>query len=629
MTVLKPTDEKPTHERSREGFYMVRLRAGKNPETGKSRQVRVTIHTTDARVFEERFAKLRDLARQLTPKGPTDEAEFLLKRAGECESDEAFAHALAFAAKLAPAPLVRKPRRWQTFEALGKAWTSGELAKYYPDEVPTKKSANDDQWRLGYLYEIAIEGEGKSAGRLGAVPLVAFDKEHYRHAMRNLPETAQRPATRRHYAQAIKRVMRLARQLDLIDENPIADIPLPEVMKGEIVFPFLYPDEDRALLVHPDPQTLLLRAFFGVLTREGMRIAELLGLLWTGIDAARGVINIGPRKNGRTGVWHAQPGVCETLALLRPLVGGDGPFMSLPRDEKYAERLRDLLLAAGVDRRELFTNEPGRRRLRGHDLRGTFVTLAFAAGKPEGWITQRTGHMTSDQVNGYRRSAKHAEEIGMSLGDLARLDEALGLVDRPLLPPGPPAPRRLPAPVVAHGGEGKPVPSEGASGGISGARAPETAFETEGALLGGEAETESVTVGKRPAVFGSFEHPLSPVIIASTEARSRTGKGLPPADFESGARPPEGSQITDFRGVSDPRNVSKGHSVSADDQIVRQKRAPGRALIEALEAAAQAAIVARDWAAVTDLGKMIEDAERAAAKVTELAIVRSKREGKP
>ncbi len=74
-------------------------------------------------------------------------------------------------------------------------------------------------------------------------------------------------------------------------------------------------------------------------------------------------------------------------------------------------------------RRELVTGQTGRRALRAHDLRGSFVTVALARGATEAWVTDRTGHTTSTQLAVYRRAARGAAELG--LGDWHPLLEVL------------------------------------------------------------------------------------------------------------------------------------------------------------------------------------------------------------
>ncbi len=79
----------------------------------------------------------------------------------------------------------------------------------------------------------------------------------------------------------------------------------------------------------------------------------------------------------------------------------------------FAHHLREGLQAAGVARAELFTPSPNRLLLRAHDLRGTFVTLALAAGRTEAWVTDRTGHRSSAMIYAYKRGARNGAELGL------------------------------------------------------------------------------------------------------------------------------------------------------------------------------------------------------------------------
>src|SRR5436305_11394644 len=64
-----------------------------------------------------------------------------------------------------------------------------------------------------------------------------------------------------------------------------------------------------------------------------------------------------------------------------------------------------------------------RMQIRVHDLRGTFVTLALANGKSESWISDRTGHRSSQMIARYKRNARTFAEL--HLGTLAALNAAI------------------------------------------------------------------------------------------------------------------------------------------------------------------------------------------------------------
>ncbi len=133
--------------------------------------------------------------------------------------------------------------------------------------------------------------------------------------MRQLPPGAKRPATRRHYAQVIARVLGLAvYPLRLIKASPLPKGFLPKVGKPP-AFSYLYPVEDAALMACkavPVQERLL----FGFLSREGMRVSEALSLRWQDIDLERGSVSLDRNKTDDARTWVLDPGVARALAVL-------------------------------------------------------------------------------------------------------------------------------------------------------------------------------------------------------------------------------------------------------------------------------------------------------------------------
>jgi integrase len=74
-------------------------------------------------------------------------------------------------------------------------------------------------------------------------------------------------------------------------------------------------------------------------------------------------------------------------------------------------------------RPQLFEDTETRIPLRAHDLRATFVTVNLALGKTEAWITDRTGHRSSQMLYAYKRQARSYAEL--ALGPLSPLHEAI------------------------------------------------------------------------------------------------------------------------------------------------------------------------------------------------------------
>jgi hypothetical protein len=457
-------------QRTKDGFFRVRVSCGET-ESGDRKQVWLTFHTRDERVYDARVGRVAGLARKLTSRGFGEQALVIIRNAAESATDEAFEFCMQRGELIAgpdDAPRAAAPRKWETFEAFGRAYTSGELERAFKGRFKTKKTIGDDASKLEHLYKT-----------IGGFSLREFSVRHANLAMANLPPTCRSDRTRNHYWQVMHRLLEIAVQpAELIDRNPLLREHRPEMTEPEPEYPYLFPHEDWLMVSYAGPGTCQgvdfarvdLQALFGCCTREGARIDEFLRrLTWGGIDTMHGRLNVGIRKNGRVGTWKAQPGTIETLLALRELevprapwmvpmaeaapfrleagradgvetvklASLEGPFFGLPADEKYAERIQALLKAAfdaaGLMRRtELFEVSPGRGKLRAHDTRATFITLAKSLDASESWIMARTGHDHSTMLATYDHA--RAEWLEHGFGRLVRLDVGLGR-ERLGLPP--------------------------------------------------------------------------------------------------------------------------------------------------------------------------------------------------
>ena len=333
-----------------------------------------------------------------------------------------------------------------TFEDFAADWTSGRLAKKYPDHVPTKESSGDDARHLKLYINPVLKGL-----RLDQVTLAEADQ-----VMANLPEHLS-PSSRRHIGQVVRRVLALAvYPARFIKENPIPRGWLPRGRSTK-AFTCLWPPEDDALLACT-AVPLVRRLLFGVLSREGMRREEAAGLRWRDLDVDRGVLRLDANKTDDPRAWALDPAVARALKLWRERFQTDAEaddhvFREGGRAlyiDQMAEQLRADLKAAGVTRPELFERSSVRRPLRVHDLRATFVTVSLANGKTETWVADRTGHRSSAMINRYRRQARTWAELG--LGELAPLDRALPELAA-IAPPLPHAPPATTTPIARNSAE--------------------------------------------------------------------------------------------------------------------------------------------------------------------------------
>jgi integrase len=298
-------------------------------------------------------------------------------------------------------------------------WTSGALHERFPDYVKTKKSA-DDKSRLR-LYINPLVGD---------IPLVRFTLEDAQRVMRKLPPSDDfSSASRRHVAQVMYKLLRLAvYPCKIIEHNPLPVGFLPRIENAKAK-QYLYPDEDLAVLGCAKIP-IAYRLLYGVLDREGCRSGELLGntkngtpaITWEHFDLRRGLVRLDENKTDDPRAWALDPGVARALKLWQKLSPA-APFPGVDPNH-LAATFREHLELADVDRAELTAPATkARRPIRGHDLRATFITISLANGKSEGWIQDRTGHTSSAMLNRYRRLARQFSEL--DLGTLGPLDELI------------------------------------------------------------------------------------------------------------------------------------------------------------------------------------------------------------
>jgi hypothetical protein len=334
-----------------------------------------------------------------------------------------------------------------TFEAFAMRWVRGELAADFPDYVERKRSAYVDLCNLRkYVFPV-----------VGDKPIAAVTLEDFKQIMREVDGRAKRKlarATRRQVAQVTRRVMGLAQfPAELIPSNPIPANAMPP-KRSETVLQFVYPDED-ALLLADTRAELGHRLLYGFMHRQGPRRSEALGgaaelvddavddyevfgdvpaLTWGRIDLRRGAILPDRNKTGDMTLTPLEPDLVRALEAWKRITLKSGPddpvFVTTdgaaiePREatESYRAMLRAALVAHDCDRPELWTAGHGRRVLRLHDARASFVTVALVNGRSEDWVRRRSKHKSS-AIERYRRVLGTFREL--ELGDWVPLDVAI------------------------------------------------------------------------------------------------------------------------------------------------------------------------------------------------------------
>ncbi|MCL4752570.1 MAG: site-specific integrase [Myxococcales bacterium] len=227
--------------------------------------------------------------------------------------------------------------------------------------------------------------------------------------------------------------------MEILPESPLRSWKLP-AKNDELDGAYLFPKED-ALVLACKEVPLVRRLFFGLAAREGIRRGRIVTLRWDRLRLSehghKGVARVPGKPNKPPVVWVLTDGTAEALRRWRRICPSEEwvfPAEAVPRYARrraghpmyvqhFAEDLRTALRTAGVDRPELFEPDEGFRRLVGHDLRATHVTLARANGVSDEVIRRRTRHTTTKMIDRYDHAVGLYEEL--DCGMLTALHEAI------------------------------------------------------------------------------------------------------------------------------------------------------------------------------------------------------------
>jgi integrase len=404
---------------------------------GKRRAFRLA--TSDALEAEERRKALAEIVSKLADANRTSHAEALCQQAAKGD-----ARTLAAVLKIVDGLVVGRERPVVephqarsvstgeiTFKAVGEIWTSGDLARRFRRRIKEIDHSENIGRLERYVYPFVYEGVS-----IAETPMREFTTEHADAitAQAELPDGSVR-----HVAQLVSRICKLAAYpLKAIPRSPLPDgwLPPRNLVKEKS---YLFPAEEANF--HGNTKVPVVRRILvGVCAREGLRKENAVTLEWPDLVLDQGVeamVVLDTTKNGRGGSWVLDAGTAEALRRWRTICPSKRyvfPASALPLHRRsdedrplyvdhLAAELRDGLLEAGVTRSKLFERGDHRIRLRAHDLRATFVTLALAEGRSEDWVVTRTGHGSSQMIALYRRQAKTAAEL--KLGWLKPLHEVI------------------------------------------------------------------------------------------------------------------------------------------------------------------------------------------------------------
>jgi integrase len=265
-------------------------------------------------------------------------------------------------------------------------------------------------------YALPSLKDPKANDRLGRMRLQEVKPVHVRAVVDRVIEAGYAPRTVARVLMRLKALFREALRLELVARNPAEAIQV-RLPKGEKAARALEPEEVARLLEAAEASrsrdmALLLR----LMLETGLRRGEALALQWGDVDLERGEVRVWRAwaKVGSKGAFTplktptAKRVVPLPLGLLRRLKA---------RKEELLERLNPeevdgLHLVGGVKpvdpdafnhylRR--LAEKAGLGRVRVHDLRHTWATLALSRGIPLEVVSERLGHASPTiTLNVYR-----------------------------------------------------------------------------------------------------------------------------------------------------------------------------------------------------------------------------------
>jgi integrase len=308
-----------------------------------------------------------------------------------------------------------------TVEQFGELWTSGELLKTHGEvrKLKKKKSVEDDVYRLrAHVYPY-----------IGRKPVADVTEQDIEQTVARAAAAAEakrgkpwRQGTKFQLYQILKRLFDLAvKPGRLRSDNPVS-IDLRPGRDSPKLYSFLYPEELLTLLGCTEVP-LAHRVHYALGTYTGLRKSSLKPMTCGDLDFEHGTITSLDSKTGLPQIFAQSdpllPGIQSLMVVLKRWLEhrGNPPASALLvvdlecREGREAETLREDLKTAGITRKLLFTRSERVEPLRFHDTRATFVTWARRAGKGQGWIADRTGHLTDEMMQRYDRGARQLADL--------------------------------------------------------------------------------------------------------------------------------------------------------------------------------------------------------------------------
>ncbi len=302
-----------------------------------------------------------------------------------------------------------------------------EYLRYIGEDRGRKASTVEDYRSIVAVHLLPAFGE-MQVEEITVPALEAFQAQLARRVHRGRPIT---PRTRNKILNVLHGVFVRARKVWALPTNPAAELERhPDRASGDIeVFS---PEEAWALIRAADDERDA--AVYATAAFTGVRMGELRALRWRDVDFPRSVVRVrasyaaGELSVPKSGKVRSVPMVDEVAQLLaqlnaRPHFIGDDDLVFCESDGGWLndDRLRR--------RYEAAMNRAGLRRLRFHDLRHTFGSLAITRAdivEVQAWMGHADIQTTMRYLH-YRDRGQAAER----LADAFRVSSAEPLRTRP------------------------------------------------------------------------------------------------------------------------------------------------------------------------------------------------------
>jgi integrase len=307
----------------------------------------------------------------------------------------------------------RRERRL-TVKQFGESWTTGTLYERHGDVngLRIKKSVDDDRHRLtSYVYPV-----------IGSKPVAEVTEEDIERVLataeRKVRQRLGRPwrkAARFQLYQVLRRLFDLAiRPGRLRGDSPVSEYLRPGRDDPKL-FGFRYPTE-LVTLLKCKAVPIERRVLYALAVYTGLRKGSLYALTWDGVDFKHRTLTSLHSKTGLPQLFEIPETLTDLLAAWHAYQKGPkgiAPVVQrLQTREREARVLRDDLITAKIKRPSLLgTGGDNVQPLRFHDLRATFVTWAMREGRGDGWISDRTGHLTPEMRARYARAARTLSDL--------------------------------------------------------------------------------------------------------------------------------------------------------------------------------------------------------------------------